>query len=90
MKRHSLRRSIEPKEGHKTTGASKNIFSILYLTLARTGGGVGATPPPLRVFADSEKTAARSAAGFWATLWGKPSAIFGKKNLTGSGQVTEL
>ena len=31
MKRHSLRRSIEPKEGHKTTGASKNIFSILYL-----------------------------------------------------------
>ena len=32
MKRHSLRRSIEPKEGHKTTGASKNIFSILYLT----------------------------------------------------------
>ena len=47
-------------------------------------------PPPLRFFADSEKTAARSAAGFWATLWGKPSAIFGKKNLTGSGQVTEL
>ena len=31
MKRQSLRRSIEPKEGHKTTGASKNIFSILYL-----------------------------------------------------------
>ena len=30
MKRHSLRRSIEPKEGHKTTGASKNIFNILY------------------------------------------------------------
>ena len=32
----------------------------------------------------------RIAAGFWATLWGKPSAIFGKKNLTGSGQVTVL
>ena len=31
MKRHSLRRSIESKEGHKTTGASTNIFSILYL-----------------------------------------------------------
>ena len=31
MKRRSLRRSFEPKEGHKTTGASKNIFSILYL-----------------------------------------------------------
>ena len=29
-------------------------------------GGVGA-PPPLRFFADSEKTAARSAAGFWGT-----------------------
>ena len=41
--------------------------------------GVGATPPPLRFFADSEKTAARSAAGFWAALWGKPCAIFGKK-----------
>ena len=54
------------------------------------GGGVGATPPPLRFFADSKKTAARSAAGFWATLWGKPCAIFGKKKLTGSGQVTEL
>ena len=40
-------------------------------------GGVGATP--LRFFADSEETAARSAAGFWATLWGKPCAIFGKK-----------
>ena len=31
MKRHSLRCSIEPKKGHKTTGASENIFSILYL-----------------------------------------------------------
>ena len=31
VKRHSLRRSIDPKEGHKTTGASKNIVSILYL-----------------------------------------------------------
>ena len=59
------------------------------LTLARTGGG-WCNPPPLRFFADSKKTAARSAAGFWATLWGKPCAIFGKKNLTGSGQVTEL
>ena len=47
------------------------------LTLARTGG-VGAPPPP------------RCAAGFWATLWGKPCAIFGKKKLTRSGQVTEL
>ena len=58
---------------------------IVILTLARTGRGlshsyVGATPPPLRFFADSEKTAARSAAGFWGTLWGKPCTTFGKKN----------
>ena len=33
------------------------------ITLARTGGGL-VQPPPLRFFADSEKTAARSAAGF--------------------------
>ena len=51
------------------------------LTLARTGGGCN--PLPLRLFADSEKTAARSAAGIWATLWGKPCAIFGKKNWPG-------
>ena len=64
----------------------------LHLTLARTGGGVGATPPPLRFFADSKKTAARSAAGFWATLWGKPCAIFGKKKFdrvrSGHGAMT--
>ena len=42
-------------------------FVSVWLTLARTGG-VGATPPPLRFFADCEKTAGRSAAGFWATL----------------------
>ena len=53
-------------------------------------GGWCNHPPPLRFFADSEKTAARSAAGFWGTLWGKPCATFGKKKLTRSGQVTEL
>ena len=37
------------------------------LTLARTGGCT-----PLMFFTDSEKTATRSATGFWATLWGKP------------------
>ena len=68
------------------TGGTKSIL----LALARTGGGGWCNPPPLRFFADSKKTAARSVAGFWATLWGKPCAIFGKKNLTGSGQVTEL
>ena len=30
MNRHSLRRSVEPKERHKTTGALKNIFNILH------------------------------------------------------------
>ena len=53
------------------------------------GGGL-VQPPPLRFFADSEKTAARSAAGFWGTLWGKPCATFGEKKLARSGQVTEL
>ena len=39
--------------------------SRLTLGLARTGKVGGATPPPpLRFFADSEKTSARSAAGF--------------------------
>ena len=47
----------------------------LGLTLARTGGLV---QPSVRFFADREKTAARSAAGFWVTLWGKPCATFGK------------
>ena len=37
------------------------------LTFALLGGGVW-TPPPLRFFADSKKTAARSAAGFSPTL----------------------
>ena len=46
-------------------------------------------PLPLRFFEDSEKTAARSAAGFLASLWGILCAIFGKK-MTGPGQVTEL
>ena len=64
-------------------------MSALVLTLARTGGGVGATPP-LRFFAGSEKTAALRAAGFWATLWGKPCAISGNFFLTRSDQVTEL
>ena len=47
------------------------------LTLARTARWCN--PPPLRFFTDSEKTAALRAAGFWATLWGKPCTIFGKK-----------
>ena len=54
------------------------IVMLGTLTLARTGRGV-VQPPTLRFFADSKKTAARSAARFWDTLWGKPCAIFGKK-----------
>ena len=41
------------------------LGGILPFTLAVQGGWC--TPPPLRFFADSEKTAAHSAAGFWAT-----------------------
>ena len=41
---------------------------------------VGA-PPPVRFFADSEKTAALRRRGLgWGTLWGKPCATFGKQN----------
>ena len=47
------------------------------LTLARTGGG--GVQLPLWFFADSEKTAALRAAGFWATLWSKPCGILVKK-----------
>ena len=53
---------------------------------ARTRGLVH--PPPLRFFADSEKTAALCAAGFSDTLWGKPCVTSGEKNWP--GQVTEL
>ena len=55
------------------------FWEFLALTLARTGGEVGATP--LRFFVDSEKMAAPSAAGFWGTLWSKPCATFGKKQI---------
>ena len=55
------------------------------------GGGL-VQPPPLRFFADSEKTAALRAAGFWGTLWGKPCATFGKKKIdqvrSGHGAMT--
>ena len=74
------------------------IFVIMFLAQAlnyinpRPYRGGWCNPPPLRFFADSEKTAARSAAGFWATLWGKPSAIFGKKKFdrvrSGHGAMT--
>ena len=46
-----------------------NVPAERRLTLARTGVVPGwcklQPPPPLRLFADSEKTAARRAAGFW-------------------------
>ena len=69
----------------------KTPNKLCLLTLARTGGGL-VQPPPLRFFADSEKTAARSAAGFWCTLWGKPCATFSKKKIdqvrSGHGAMT--
>ena len=39
-------------------------FRCLTILNPRTGGGVDFNPPPPRFFADSEKTAARSAAKF--------------------------
>ena len=56
------------------------------LTLARTGGLV---QPPLRFFADSEKTAAlrRRVLGY---LMGQTLRSFFVKKMTRSGQVTEL
>ena len=47
------------------------------LTLTSVGGMVHS---PLRFFEDTEKTAARSAYGFSASLWGILCATFGKKN----------
>ena len=44
------------------------VISFLVLTFALLGVGVW-TPSPLRFFADSKKTAARSAAGFSPTLF---------------------
>ena len=85
--RHCVRRAPFVLLGVSLSGSrSTNEVSIN----PRPYRGGGLVQPPLRFFADSEKTAARSATGFWATLWGKPCAIFGKKKLTGSGQVTEL
>ena len=49
------------------------------LTLARTGG----CNLPLRFFVDSEKTAARSAAGFLTTLYGQTLRNFWQKNWPG-------
>ena len=48
------------------------------LTRALLGGGRLNAPPPLRFFEDSEKTAARSAAGFSPTLPPIFSATFVK------------
>ena len=48
------------------------------LTRALLGGGAFERPPPLRFFQDSEKTAARSAAGFSPTLPPIFSATFVK------------
>ena len=48
-----------------------------HLNLARTGGLVHA---PEVFFEDSEKAAARSAAGFWGFVWGKPCATLVEMN----------
>ena len=61
----------------------------LSLTLASAGGGgVGATPP--RVFLEWPPNRWADRAEILHSLWGILCATFGKKILTGSGQVTEL
>ena len=60
-------------------------FSALYgkRLNPRPAGGAFERPPPLRFFEDSEKTAARSAAGFSPTLPPIFSATFSKISTQG-------
>ena len=61
-----------------------NPTICLSLTFALLGGGgVWTPPPPLRFFADSKKTAARSAAGFSPTLSPIFLATFVKVSILG-------
>ena len=54
---------------HEKYFQTTNAVDTLPLTRALLGGGAfERPPPPLRFFEDSEKTAARSAAGFSPTL----------------------
>ena len=59
------------------------MLQQLRLTFALLGGGCLNTPPPLRFFADSKKTAARSAAGFSPTLSPIFLATFVKVSILG-------
>ena len=58
------------------------------LTLARSGGGVDATPP--WVFLSWTPHRLENRAEIFHSLWGILCATFGEKNLVGSGQVTKL
>ena len=57
--------------------------TLYFINPRRAGGGV-LLRPPLRFFADREKTAARSAAGFSPTCWCINSANFEKKKFSSS------
>ena len=59
------------------------------LTLARSGGGVDATPPPW-VFLSWTPHRLEDRAEIFHSLWGILCATFGEKNLVRSGQVTKL
>ena len=61
---------------------SLKVRNLFYLNLRRAGGCLN-TPPPLRFFADSKKTAARSAAEFSPTLSPIFFATFVKVSILG-------
>ena len=57
-------------------------------TLALAGGGE--MPTPREVFLRSHPNYQADPSEIWHSLWGSLCTTFGKKNLTGSCQVTEL
>ena len=80
----------ETDSEYKVSARSNNCRPrAIVLTLARAAGWWMQSPLSF-FFENSEKTAARSASGFSASLWGILCAVFSKKKLTGSGQVTKL
>ena len=65
------------KTSRSRSGHKRSLYLRIVINPRPAGGGVW-TPPPLRFFEDSKKTAARSAAGFSPTLSPIFSATFVK------------
>ena len=74
--------------GQGVSNADRNTKQF-DLTLARSGGGVDATPPPW-VFLSWTPRRLEDRAEIFHSLWGIFCGTFGEKNLVGSGQVTKL